>query len=298
MAHNQYNSIPLEKNGELLPHGINNFIISDSKGMPLIAPELHPLLPGSPFFFDGMVLGICVQGEATVAVNYKRYSLKANSTLTILPSHVFQIESQSEDFILECVFFSYNVFVGLVLPSDFNVLFQIAKQPCMPVSKQVAQTILNYHDFITEQYNSTQEVYRVQIIRGLLYALLLYVVSIYKKTENVKYTGTMSRQEGITASFLMLLNEHYISDRKVSFYADKLCITSKYLSQVVKETTFRPVLKWITDRIITEAKLRLRATNMSVLQISEELNFPNPSFFGQFFKKHTGTTPFKFRHGA
>ena len=89
---------------------------------------------------------------------------------------------------------------------------------------------------------------------------------------------------------------HYKQDRSVSFYADKLCLTSKYLSTVIKEVTGRSVLAWINETVIAEAKILLKTSEMTVMQISEELNFPNPSFFGRFFKQYTGVTPLKYRN--
>ncbi|MDR1673524.1 MAG: helix-turn-helix domain-containing protein, partial [Bacteroidales bacterium] len=75
----------------------------------------------------------------------------------------------------------------------------------------------------------------------------------------------------------------------------KLCLTSKHLSAVIKKTTGKSAFEWINDYVILEAKSLLRATNMTVQQISEELNFANQSFFGKFFKRAVGVSPKEYR---
>ncbi|MDR0667021.1 MAG: helix-turn-helix domain-containing protein [Prevotellaceae bacterium] len=285
----------MEKNEQWGPDGVADFALSDAKGVPLLPEGHYRIDPALPFFFNGLLMGVCVQGEAAITVNFKHYTLTPGVTLLILPYYLFQFERQSDDFTFEGFYFSFNFFVGLVLPADFKALSQISEQPCLSVAADDVKALRNFYAGIVNQYRRMTQAYRVQVLRGLLYAMLLYIVSIYKGSEQIEYSGTQTRQEEITAKFLTLLNEYYKFHRAVSFYSDKLCVSSKYLSQVVKDTTGRPVHIWIIEQIILESKRLLRTTSMSVYQIAEELHFPNASFFGQYFKKHTGVTPYKFR---
>jgi AraC-like DNA-binding protein len=114
--------------------------------------------------------------------------------------------------------------------------------------------------------------------------------------ESVPSTVTdKSRKEAITDDFFRLLFESFQKERQVTFFADKLCLTPKYLSMTIKEVTGHPASSWINEMVILETKRLLKATELTALQVSEELNFPNPSFFGRFFKQHTGMTPLQFR---
>ena len=70
---------------------------------------------------------------------------------------------------------------------------------------------------------------------------------------------------------------------------------AKYLSAVVKRVSDKSVVDWINETVVLEAQAQLKTTRMTVQEISDYLNFPNPSFFGRFFKKHTGMTPKAFR---
>lgn len=97
--------------------------------------------------------------------------------------------------------------------------------------------------------------------------------------------------------FFRLLVNNFKKHRAVSFYADKLCFTPKYLSSVVKKVTGYTIQEWINELVINHTKNLLKMTDKTVLEISEEMNFSNPSFFGRFFKQYTGLTPLQFRNG-
>jgi AraC-like DNA-binding protein len=111
-----------------------------------------------------------------------------------------------------------------------------------------------------------------------------------------KSTKAVSRQELLTEEFFKVLLKNYTKERSVAFYAEKLCLTPKYLSMTVKSVTGHPISEWINEAVIIEAKRMLKVTDLTVLQISEELNFPNSSFFGRFFKQYTEMTPLQYKN--
>ena len=102
-------------------------------------------------------------------------------------------------------------------------------------------------------------------------------------------------QEEIFQRFISLVNAYSKRERNVSFYADKLCLTPRYLNTVIRQASQQTVMDWINQSIILEAKVLLKHSNRLVYQISDELNFPNPSFFSKFFKRMTGMTPHEYQ---
>ena len=94
---------------------------------------------------------------------------------------------------------------------------------------------------------------------------------------------------------LTLVNTHSKKERNVNFYADKLCLTPRYLNTVIRQASQQTVMDWINQSIILEAKVLLKHSNLLVYQVSDELNFPNPSFFSKFFKRMTGMTPHEYQ---
>ena len=74
--------------------------------------------------------------------------------------------------------------------------------------------------------------------------------------------------------------------------------TPDYLSKIIRECDEQSALKWITNAVVTEAKLLLRRPDMNVSQVAIELNFPDQSTFGKFFKRNTGMAPARYRADA
>lgn len=88
-----------------------------------------------------------------------------------------------------------------------------------------------------------------------------------------------------------VLARHYMQQRSVGFYAGQLNLTPKYLTTIIRKTSGRTAVQWIDDYVVLEAKNLLKYSTMSIQEISYYLNFPNQSFFGKYFKNHTGMTP-------
>ena len=95
--------------------------------------------------------------------------------------------------------------------------------------------------------------------------------------------------------FIKLAINNHASEHLVGYYADKMCVTPKYLSKIVKEASGRSVPEWLNELLILDAKNMLRHTDMTIKEISAKLNFPSQSFFFRFFKNHTGQTPTQYR---
>jgi len=133
------------------------------------------------------------------------------------------------------------------------------------------------------------------IVGGLAYSLLMMIASLIDKIDT-ELPRIVSRKEELTRGFFDLLSEYFETERQVSFYASKLCVTPKHLSMCIKEVTKLPILDWVNNVAILNIKHRLRNTNDTIQQISEDLNFQTASTFIRYFRQHTGITPLKFRN--
>ena len=96
--------------------------------------------------------------------------------------------------------------------------------------------------------------------------------------------------------FIRLVNMYAGKERRLSFYADKLCITERYLGTVVRQVSGITAKEWIDRAVITSAKVMLRHGDLQISRIADELNFPSPSFFCKYFRRHVNCTPQTFRN--
>ncbi len=108
--------------------------------------------------------------------------------------------------------------------------------------------------------------------------------------------GSVSqRNREVFVRFMDLLDQYHQIERSVAFYADKLFITPKYLSSIVKKVSGENALEWINRYVVLEAKSLLMHSDKSIQEVAYALNFPNPSFFGKYFKHHTGMSPGEYK---
>ena len=94
-----------------------------------------------------------------------------------------------------------------------------------------------------------------------------------------------------------MLERHFRHERRVSWYAEQLCITPKYLSEVVKQVSKRTPNEWIESYVVLEIRVLLKNSTKNIKEITEELCFPNQSFLGKYFKEHVGVSPSEYRKG-
>ncbi len=270
--------------------GITNFILFNTSN-----PPPYDIKPDKPFIFNGIMMCTCIKGNARFRLNYREMGIEAGQILTVMPGQIIRTEQQSDDFFCEMLFFPLDFIANYPSPSDFDLILLLNEYPCINIPEDIMQSILKLHALIIKHYQKMENELEEEIIKTMLYALLLMVVSVYRANGKVNIRLSRSRQEELTENFFKLLFEYYKQERNVAFYADKLCLTAKYLTTTIRKVTGRYILAWINEIVIIGVKTYLRNTNMTMLQISEEFNFSNPSFFSKYFKQYTGMTPMQYR---
>jgi AraC-like DNA-binding protein len=135
------------------------------------------------------------------------------------------------------------------------------------------------------------------IVLAFLRVLLLIICEELLQTERILVSNDDStdRNKKIFQQFLYILSHEQQKRQQVNYYAEKLCITPKYLSTVCRKVSGKSPIRWITDSVMEDSYQLLRNTDMTVKEISNKLGFPNSSFFGQYFREHAGTTPIEYR---
>lgn len=247
-----------------------------------------------PILFDGIACAICLRGSGIVRLNMIEYSFAPNTIAMVLPGSVIEFIDRSDDFECEFLIFSFEFIIDFKFAPNPGIKERIEQSACLKISEEECSHLLEFHSFIVKQYNRTNHLYREEMIKYLLFAMLAEVASLYNVSRNIELK-VMSHNAILFREMMSLLYIHHKKERNVSFYADKMCLTPKYLSKIMKQVSGKSVLQLINDFVINTSKALLKSSDKTILQISEEMNFPNPSFFGRFFKKHTKMTPKEYR---
>lgn len=247
-----------------------------------------------PFKVDMTMTIIYEQGWADLKINMHEYHIEAPAVLIALNGQIYQPLGHSEDLkskvILMSRDFSNGLFmnVGEVLPLQSSIL----KNPVMKMENkqdvfgQFYQLLLN---IMASPFNE----YKLEVAKHLTLSMF-YGYSNHKHQVQ-EAPNHSTRQEEIYENFIELVSKHYRKERELGFYADRLCITPKYLSALIKELTGKTALDIIEEYAIAECKALLLSTKMSIQQISDEMNFSSQSAFGKFFKRLTGMSPKEYR---
>jgi len=176
-----------------------------------------------------------------------------------------------------------------------NSMLHIKTHPVASLTETDAEDVFAYHDLICRRIRLAEHRYENGEVRSLINAFLLRMVGIMDSGTEVKETESSVRGEQLVEKFVWMVNEDCGRNRLVEYYADRLNITSKYLSTLVRNILGRTPTDVIKVVTMKEIERRLRYTDDSIKQISQAMNFPNTSFFGKHFKQHSGMTPNSYR---
>ena len=254
-----------------------------------------------PVRFDAGVLIVVISGQVNVSINLSDYLVDENNIITLTSSCIVQITDFSDDFNAYCLAFSPKFLTDVnLVQSTLPFLPEIKSNPVLVLSEASKPLILKFCELFMSVYDKQNEISIPGVIDNLLMSMLWGISAVYKSRDEVKEkevsASTLHKNE-LCRRLLFLIVENYKTDRTVSFYAGKLCVTAKYLGIIAKEVSGKPVSQLINDAVTLDAKSQLRNTNQTISQISDSLNFPNPSSFCKYFKKNAGVTPKEYRYG-
>jgi AraC-like DNA-binding protein len=250
-------------------------------------------------FIKGTILCFCRRGTARIKINYSSYEMKENEILAILPTHVFCLENNSDDVIIDTILYSDEFWASITHSIDYQLVKSVEQNPLTPIPEVSQGEVYTLLDLLKKhEADDGTSILNPDIERsvagGLAFTLIMLLVSHIKRTDSDSIHH-VTRKEILTHDFFELLSQHFETERQVSFYASKLCVTPKHLSTMVKEVTRLPILEWINNVTVLNIKRRLLTSTDTVQQISEDLNFQTPSTFVRYFRQHTGVTPLKYR---
>lgn len=247
-----------------------------------------------PHIVNAAGLCICLEGSADVVIGSQSYRLRKGDMCSVLPRTILYAIRKSEDFKGYACVCTPQFLMSFNIPLGTPLYLFVRDNPCISLGEQKCGWLLKMCRLLEEHAARKEHPCGMDISRLLASAVVYEVIGIYRKG-NVIEQQPFSRKSKYYAEFVRLLTANYAQHRSVEFYADRLCITPRYLSAICKELTGMTATESINNHVMVNARILLASTDMSVLQISEELNFPNPSFFSQFFKRHEGVVPKTYR---
>lgn len=250
------------------------------------------------FRSDFLVVLLITKGELTFSLNLEEYTAKQNSLVIVSPNTIRKVVMASKDSIVSGVNFTMDFLAAIGIPkSEVELLDYFSSQfsPQWNLDRKDASAV----QLLIKQLNNrvialTEHVYGKELLYHTFYIYLYEVYGLSKKYA-VPFHHHVTRKENLVKNFTQLVQNQCRSQRNLSTYAEELNITPKYLTETVKEITGKTAGEIIDDFVLLEAKLLLDNPALSIAEIAEELHFSDQSFFGKYFKRHSGLSPKEYR---
>ncbi len=250
-----------------------------------------------PHRLERAVFALCVQGEMRVQVDLKEYTIQANDFMLAAPGQLVQAYDSSADFQGFCFAADreFTIENRMDMEDLLPLFFYLKEHPVTHISNSERRIMEEYLGLLQRKMLIPPGPYRRNIVYHLVRAFLFEMNHILH-VRAVIHNKTKSRKEIQFETFMQNIAKHSRENRSVMFYADLMCLSPKHLSRVIREVSGHSAGDWIDAYVVMEAKTLLKTSRLTVDEISMKLNFPNQSFFGKYFKQHTGMTPLQYRN--
>lgn len=270
----------------------NNVMLLNLSGNDWVKNDVLPVrVPVMTFF-------IVEEGFLELELDYNLHSVGQNFLFVIIPEHIIQQINVGENFRGRCLVIDQEYFGKIGVNKDR--LYQpnfldIRRNPGFMLTEDELGVIYSIWDRIIQKIHRQDYSLKDEIIKVHLSECLLEMDNMMIGRNYDPNIRKLSRQEELLFGFLQLLQEYALKEHRVTFYADRLRITTQHLTLILRRLTGKPTREWITDTILVEAKILLKHSGQSVQQIADSLNFQDSSTFCKFFKNMTGITPARYR---
>jgi AraC-like DNA-binding protein len=252
-------------------------------------------IPNEPRKMNFIIIGLCTKGRLKYQLDTQDQYINAGDMIIVSENRIIDKYESSSDFEGLVMMISINFFHEIIQTvRDVNSLFIFARShPVISLENKEIEAFKEYFHVIQKRLGDKGNFFRRDLIRSLLLAMLYDVGNfIYRFKETDR---PQTRAESFFTRFIKMVEEHCKHERRVGWYALQLGITPKYLSEAVKSVSKRTPNQWIDNYVLMEIRVMLKNSTKSVKEISNEMNFPNQSFMGRFFKEHMGMTPREYR---
>lgn len=238
----------------------------------------------------------CFSGVAEITIDLETYHIVPNTNIMLLPGSILSLKSASKDFRTHYFAYAGEMMKVACFRLDPAFMHFIKENSCYTHTKPEAiRSILGLIEASAATYIDKENQFRESIAQNLLQ---IFFLDTYDKVQRYFTKDQLeggNRKGQLFKKFIHLVHTYCTTQRDVAFYAEQLCISTRYLSAITKEAGQVSAKEIIDEFLMLEIKVALQSTNLSLKEIADRYNFPDQSFFGRYFKKHTGMSPKEYR---
>ncbi len=250
-------------------------------------------------FLSCYTFTIVTCGWVTILYNNRELTLHEGDLYTYSPGFEVTVLSSSNDYRGICLLGDEHFTLSQPSVRDAirTVYFSVMQleQPCLHLNSDDSRHLQELMQLAIYYLHSNNQM-RFESLR-LLYSLFITDLTAMQE-QSIERHRFPNRQEELFLGFQRLVTQHFTEHHDIGFYASELCITTTYLSRVVRQVSGgRTVIDYINQLLLMEASYLLRQTSLSVAQIADRLHFADTTTFARFFTRKKGLSPKEFRKG-
>ena len=236
------------------------------------------------------------KGRLQIDINGNTHTIKEGERLTVLPQNFIDNILVSVDADIVMLRLSVRIVSDLIREhiDKWNRMIYICKAYRMSAVKNLEEQMQFYYRLILSKTMNPDQKYHKEIIRTIIKAILLEMLSNMETDQCQSAEGENKTQFQFNR-FLQILSSEDVKHRPIDFYADRLCISSKYLSVICSKVSGKSARQWIDEYTVEDIRYHLLNTDYSIKEIAYRLGFENLSFFGKYVKRHFGKSPSELR---
>ena len=242
---------------------------------------------------------IVLQGWITMLYNDHEVYYTKDDLIIYTPGMVVSVINISDDYRGICLVADKDfAFESPTMRDAIRAAYLPAvelREPRLTLAEDDNLHLMELMGIIRRYLLSAGHPFRSECLRTTYGLFLLELNAIQERT--IRDRRFPKRIEELFFDFLRLVPIHFADRHDVAFYASQLCITPRYLSQIVREVSGRTVVDYINQMLLMEASYLLQQTSLPIVQIADRLHFSETASFTRFFTRMKGMTPREFRRG-
>ncbi|WP_317897446.1 AraC family transcriptional regulator [Aurantibacillus circumpalustris] len=257
---------------------INDFYIH---GLSDDTYELKMPLPPHRQFNHSLIL--VTKGSIIASSGFDDYTIEQNAMIVVPAGQITSLSFMSDD--IEGFYLHFKTDYLSHTDIDFS---DWLTQPVIKFDKTETKQLVSL-------LNRMQKLNEDETNKSIIKLYLTTLLAEMKQSNDFRMRVNFPAHERITLEFKKLLNYNITKHSAITFYAEELNVTPNHLNKSVKATIGKSASSLINEMLILEAKILMQKSDMAIGEVASETGFEDVSYFGRFFKKHTGHTPKEYR---
>jgi len=238
----------------------------------------------------------CISGKLQVELNTLTHTVQKNEVLVCLPNHIIDNCMLSPDFNGAVLWLSQRGILEQISEDEiWDKLFYFTENPIIRISEESLRMLRLSGTMLMEKIKMKRSPFYREIVVSIVKAILYELLSNVENKSTSCGRGLIKQREILFKRFMYLLSTTRVKPRNLSWYAEQLSVTPKYLSTISKQVSGKTAFDWINEYVLVDIHYWLKNTNKTIKEIAYQLNFPSISFFGKYCRAHFGVSPTEYR---